>query len=266
MPAPPAATAAAAAAEPEPRLRLAKFLAAAGLASRRAAEGLITAGRVAVNGQVVATPACTVEPAHDRVTCDGQPVTLRPTTTVLMLHKPAGYTCSAHDPHAAKLALDLLPKEAGRLFSVGRLDRDSEGLLLFTNDGDLANRLTHPRFGIPKTYRLLARGRVTRQTCAAFQNGLEHDGEFLKAAEARILGPGPEPGTTELEIVLLEGRKREIRRLCSLQHLFVLRLQRLRFGPVALGALAAGAWRPLTDRELAALRRAGAAAAPQGAG
>lgn len=242
-------------------MRLARFLAAAGIASRRHAEELIRAGRVTVNGAVVATPACVVEAGRDRVTFDGREIGLpaRP-PLCLMLNKPPGYTCSAADPHAGRLIGELLPADAGRLFSIGRLDRDSEGLILCTNDGELAQLLMHPRHGIPKTYLVWVEGRIRDQACDLFRSGVHNNGEFLRAESVRIVNRTA--AATVLELVLCEGRKREIRRMCAAAGMTVLRLQRIRIGTLALGDLESGRWRALTPAEIAGLRAAAQPAAP----
>ncbi len=235
-------------------VRLARFLAAGGLASRRACEDIIRAGRVSVNGQTVTTPACTVVPDRDRVLCDGHAVCPQK-AVCLLLNKPVGYTCSARDDHAERLVYELVPKHLGRLFSVGRLDRDSEGLILLTNDGDLAQRLAHPSGGIRKVYHVDVRGRVDAETLDALRRGIVDDGEFLKPISVTLRRPVG--GRVGLAMTLQEGRKREVRRLCAAQGLAVLRLRRVAFGPLRLGNLPAGAWRELTAREQADLRRAG---------
>lgn len=235
-------------------VRLARFLAAGGLASRRACEDIIRAGRVTVNGQAVTTPACTVVPDRDQVLCDGRPVCpQRP--LCLLLNKPVGYTCSARDDHAERLVYELVPKNLGRLFSVGRLDRDSEGLILLTNDGDLAQRLAHPSGGIRKVYHVEVRGRVDAETLGALRRGIVDDGEFLKPLAVTLHRLSR--GRIGLAMTLQEGRKREVRRLCAAQGLAVLRLRRVAFGPLRLGSLPAGAWRDVSAAELEALRRAG---------
>lgn len=232
---------------------LARYLALAGVGSRRANEGLIRAGRVLVNGEVCADVTRRVVPGRDRVACDGRDLDLEPKRYVL-LHKPRGYTCSAADRHADKLALDLLADVPERLFSVGRLDRDSEGLLLFTNDGDWANRLTHPRYGVEKTYCVTVQGRVTPEALPAMLAGIEDDGELLRATVARVRTPRPDGAV--LEIRVREGRKREIRRLCERVGLRVRRLLRTGFGPLELGTFAPGTWRDLTAAEVTRLKEA----------
>jgi len=228
-------------------MRLARFLAAAGIASRRRAEDLIRAGKVTVNGAVVDTPAFTVDPAADAVFFAGAPVTVSAKQTIL-LNKPRGYTCSAKDEHAEHLVTELLPKEFGRLFTVGRLDRDSEGLLLCTNDGELAQRLAHPRHGVRKTYHVWVRGAVQPHVLKTFLDGITGNGEFLHAVAARVCDLYP--AGTVIELVLAEGRKREIRRLCLAVGLTIERLVRVAYGPLRLGTLHSGQWRHLTPEEV----------------
>jgi 23S rRNA pseudouridine2605 synthase len=232
-------------------MRLARFLARAGVASRRAAEELIRAGRVSVNGRTVETPATVVEPASDTVSFDGRPLRPATQTVTVMLHKPPGYTCTAHDPHAERLVGELLPPELGRVFTIGRLDCASEGLLLCTNDGDLAFRCAHPRYGVRKTYRVVIATPFAPERIDQFCEGAVHNGERLAAAEARLVSR--DGGRTEIELVLTEGKKREIRRLCACFGLKVARLLRIAYGPLELGDLPTGRWRHLQAAELRAL-------------
>lgn len=234
-------------------MRLARYLAGCGVASRRACEGLIRAGLVSVNGTVVASPAVSVLPDRDQVCYRGRRV-LPQAPVCLALNKPAGYTCSARDAHAERLVYELVPRRLGRLFTVGRLDRDSEGLILLTNDGDLAQHLAHPSRGIRKTYHVDVQGRLAGGCLTRLRDGVFDDGDTLRPVTVGVLEAGPERSV--LRLVLQEGRKREIRRLCAAVGLRVLRLRRVAFGPLQLGGLASGAWRELTPSEIAALRRA----------
>jgi pseudouridine synthase len=232
--------------------RLAKYLAACGVASRRASEEVIAAGRVTVNGEIVATPAFNVTPGVDQIAVDGQPVTLQKKVW-LALNKPPGYTCSAQDEHAARLVLELLPSSLGRLFTVGRLDRDSEGLLLLTNDGDRALHLAHPRYEATKVYRVWTPTIPAPELLQRLTIGLEDDGQFLRAKSARVIGHAGAGAIVEL--VLAEGRKREIRRMFDALGLSIQRLQRISHGPIRIGHLRPGEWRLLTPHELADLDR-----------
>ena len=240
----------------ENSMRLAKYLAAAGIASRRRCEELIREGRVQVNGSVVLTPAVNVDASTDEVTCEGRVVQLEK-KAYLLLHKPAGYTCSASDPYAKKLVFELIPKRFGRLFTVGRLDRDSEGLLILTNDGDLAQELTHPSYQVPKRYLVSCEGNFTTAIRRQMLEGVYDDGEFLQplSVEQR----GHYRGHAELEVTLTEGKKREVRRLCKAVGLTVTNLRRIAFGSVELGTLALGTWRTLSDEEVDSLRKTVAA-------
>jgi len=233
-------------------MRLAKYLASAGIASRRRCEELIREGRVLVNGEPVLTPAMNIDSAVDVVTCEGKEVKIEE-RTYLLLHKPAGYTCSASDPHAKKLVFELIPKRFGRLFTVGRLDRDSEGLLILTNDGDLAQDLTHPSRQVPKQYLVSCEGNFTTAKRRQMLDGVYDGGEFLRpsAVEQR----GHFRGHAELLITLTEGKKREVRRLCRAVDLMVTALRRISFGSVELGNLTLGSWRQLGNVEVEALRQ-----------
>jgi 23S rRNA pseudouridine2605 synthase len=232
-------------------VRLARYLAACGVASRRASEELIRAGLVQVNGIVVETPATTVTPGRDQVLCRGLPAVCQGTASVL-LNKPPGVTCSARDAHARKLVGDLVPAHLGRLFTVGRLDRDSEGLILLTNDGDLAQRLAHPSNGVERTYEVTVHGDVGEAVLERLRQGIEDAGEFLRPLELTVAQRSREGCV--LRFVLGSGRKREVRRLCRAAGLAVVVLRRVQFGPLRLGTLRPGEWRPLTPPELAALR------------
>lgn len=232
------------------RWRIARVLAAAGLGSRRKCEDLVTAGRVTVNGETIATPACSVDRHADDIRVDGRALSFA-TPRYLLLNKPRGYTCSARDIHAKRLVFEIMPQEFGRLLTVGRLDCDSEGLLLLTNDGDFVHRLAHPRFEVAKTYRVWAKGVATPDILDAWRAGVENAGETLRIAEGRIECQGPLGAM--LTLVLKQGRKREIRRLCQASRLCVTRLQRVAYGPLRLGDLTPGQWRDLTAAEIAAL-------------
>ena len=254
-------------------IRLHKLLADAGVASRRAAERLIAEGRVSVNGVVRREPGSAAVPGRDAICVDGVP--LRPSTarTYLLLHKPRGYVTSVRDPHAEHTVMELIPRGTGRVYPVGRLDRDSEGLLLLTDDGDLTERLLHPRRGVEREYAVLVRGAVTPGALARLREGIDVEGARVVPVEVAVKLPPPPfaghdpPGTRWLRITLREGRKREVRVMCAAVHLHVLRLVRVRFGPLHLGDLRPGASRPLTETELAALNAAaGRAAKPRPAG
>ncbi len=233
-------------------MRLAKFLAAAGLGSRRKCEELIAEGRVSVNGKPVLTPACVVSPGVDAVLFEGRMLELADKQYV-MLNKPVGYTCTSNDEHAEHLVFELLPETFGRLFYVGRLDRDSEGLLLFTNDGDMAQYLTHPSHQVEKTYVVDCDGVLTEARIRKMLSGVEDEGEFLRAL--KVTKMREKPGKVMFEVVLGEGHKREIRRMCAKVGLNVVRLARTKFAGIELGTLPTGEWRSLTDAEVTMLRK-----------
>lgn len=236
-------------------VRLQKFLSQAGIASRRAAEGLIVAGRVAVNGAVVTELGTRVDPAIDTVTVDGEPV--RPALPVwLALNKPRGYVTTRNDPEGRPTVYALLPPEHHGLFYVGRLDYDSEGLVLLTNEGDVANRLMHPRFQTERVYEVEVRGNVTPATLRRLRSGVQLEDGPARAEDVTRLG-GSEPGSTRLRLTLREGRYREIRRLFRAVEHPVDRLVRISYGPVRLGGLGSGKWRRLTANEMLALSATG---------
>lgn len=233
--------------------RLQKVLAAAGQGSRRQCEELIQTGRVEVDRQVVTELGTRVNPAKQEIRVDGV-VLPKPEQAYYALHKPVGVVCTNRDPSGRPRAIDLLPDKAGRLFTVGRLDMSSEGLILLTNDGELANQLTHPRYGVEKTYRVLVAGHFTPDVAAKLRRGVHLAEGIAKAASVRIKKPYKD--STWLEMVLTEGRNREIRRLLARVGHKVLRLIRIAVGPVHLENLPPGAHRRLTRDEVAALRRA----------
>ncbi len=231
-------------------VRLQKFLADAGIASRRAAEAIIAEGRVEVNGRKVTTIGSKVDPASDKVTLDGRPVSVRKRLYVA-LNKPPGYLCSRSDPDGRRLASQLLPSDWGHLYPVGRLDYESEGLIVFTNDGDFCLRISHPRYGMTKIYMVTVKGVMDANVIRRITAGVQHEGETLKALKARVLASGQ--STSLVEVVLGEGKNREVRRLFESQGLVVLRLMRTQIGKIRLGQLPSGKWRTLTDTEVATL-------------
>ncbi|MBN1269231.1 MAG: rRNA pseudouridine synthase [Kiritimatiellae bacterium] len=232
-------------------VRLQKFLADCGVASRRACEQLIARGIVTVDGRAVTQMGARIDPARQAVCVRGRRV-LPQGRLYLALNKPRDVLCTSRDPRGRRTFLDLLPSVPARVYTVGRLDRDSEGLLLVTNDGDLAARLTHPRHHVLKTYRVWIEGVLGEDARARLVRGVESRGERLTAVEVRrVVG---EDGCCE--VVLAEGRNRQIRRMFEAVGLRVRRLKRTAIGPLSLGRLARGAWRELTAAEVAALRKA----------
>jgi 23S rRNA pseudouridine2605 synthase len=235
-------------------MRLAKYLAHAGVASRRAAERLIADGRVTVDGQLVRDPARDVAES-ERVQVDGKAVVTGADQAqvaqrvVYVLHKPIGVISTARDTHGRPTVVELVPADGLRLYPVGRLDADSSGLILLTNDGELANRLTHPRYEVPKTY--LARvggGRVGEGALRTLREGVDLEDGLTAPARARRVRSG------EIELTIREGRNRQVRRMCEAVGHPVLELQRIGFGPLHLGDLAAGAHRRLSEGEVGRLR------------
>jgi 23S rRNA pseudouridine2605 synthase len=231
--------------------RLQRALARAGFGSRRACEEVIDAGRVEVNGRV-ATLGDRVDPERDEVRVDGRRVGVDPGLRHLALHKPRGVTTTMRDPHAERDLRGLLPK-GPRVFPVGRLDRDTEGLLLLTNDGDLAHRLAHPRHGVEKEYLAEVEGTPTARQLGRLRRGVSLEDGVARALEARAAGRSGARGAVRL--VLAEGRKREVRRMLDAVGLPVRRLVRTRVGPVRLGRLRPGEVRELTPAEVRALYR-----------
>ncbi len=232
-----------------------KVLAEAGVASRRACEQLIEEGRVAVNGAVVRVQGMRVDPASAVVTVDGMRVVTSPDRTYLALNKPRGVVTTMDDDRGRPTVADLIANRADRLFHVGRLDADTEGLLLLTNDGELANVLTHPSHAVPKTYLIEVTGTVGKDTLRALRRGVELDDGPAHVDAVRVVGSGE--GRTLLEMVIHEGRNRIVRRLCEAAGHPVRRLVRTHVGPVALGALKPGKTRRLTAAEIAGLYDAG---------
>lgn len=233
--------------------RLQKVIATAGVASRREAEQIILDGRVWVNGRTVSTLPVLVDPERDRICVDGKP--LRAERRVYyLLHKPKGVHCTNRDPAGRPRAVDLLRGVRERVFPVGRLDAHSVGLLLMTNDGELAQRLTHPRYGVPRTYRAHVGGRIRGEDIERLRKGVWLAEGKTNVAGARIVHRGRD--VSVVEITLREGRKHEIRRILARLGHPVRRLTRIRIGPLSLRGLPSGAFRPLTPQELAALRRA----------
>jgi len=229
-------------------MRLAKFLAHAGVASRRAAEQLVFGGRVSVGGEVVRDPARDVD-ERSGVAVDGRPVALERRQLVFLLNKPPGYVSTAHDPQGRPTVVELV-KARERLYPVGRLDADTTGLLLLTNDGELAHRLTHPSFEVPRTYRAQVRRPPGREPALrALREGIELDDGRTAPAKVRRLTPD------RLELVLREGRKRQVRRMLEAVGHPVVRLERVAFGPLRLGELPPGGHRLLKPAEVEQLRR-----------
>ena len=224
--------------------RLQKVLARSGVARRRASEDLIGAGRVTINGHL-ATLGDKVG-AEDRIDLDGVPILRDPTLRHYLLHKPRNVVSTAKDPEGRPTVVDLVPSES-RVFPVGRLDTDSEGLIVLTNDGDLTHRLTHPSFGVPKEYLAHVEGSPTRLALRRLREGVELDDGPTAPAEVSM------PQESLLKLVIHEGRNRQVRRMCAAIGHPVIRLVRVRIGPISDKDLAAGAWRTLTMEEVRSL-------------
>lgn len=230
-------------------MRLAKYLAHAGVASRRAAEEIVRAGRVTVDGEPVRDPARDVDPdGRARVAVDGEALAGAEPRVVYAVHKPRGVVCTAHDPHGRPTVTELVPS-ARRLYPVGRLDADSSGLILLTNDGELAHRLTHPSYEVSRSYvATLTRTPVSERALHALRAGVTlQDG---RTAPARVRRLAPD----RLELTIHEGRNRQVRRMCEAVGHRVAGLVRVRFGPLELGELRMGAHRRLSEAEVRALR------------
>ena len=230
-------------------VRLQKMLADCGVASRRKSEELIRQGSVKVNG-VVAEIGDKVDPYKDKVMVNGRRVTAnaKPRYRYIMLNKPRGYVTTMNDERGRKCVAELVADIEERVYPVGRLDRDSEGLLLFTNDGDFANRIMHPKKDIYKVYRVTVRPAVTDEMLEQFEDGMMLDGRKTAPAEVRVISR--QEGRVVLEILLREGRNRQIRRMCELLGLEVARLRRVAIGGVKMGMLKKGDWRDLTQDEV----------------
>lgn len=235
--------------------RLQKFLARAGIASRRAAEALITEGRVTVNGKVVRRLGTRVDPDEDAVKVDGRRVLARKGEfTYLLLNKPPGCVTTLSDPQGRSTVRDLIPRSVrARLFPVGRLDYNSEGFLLLTDDGDLARDLMHPSREVPKTYRAKVRGRPDPKTLRLLTRGVSIEGRPARARRARMVKPG---ANSWVEVEVAEGRKHLVRKMLRSVGHPVMRLRRIAYGGVPLGGLPSGQCRPLTPTEVDSLRGA----------
>ena len=246
-----------------PGVRLQKILSAAGVASRRAAERLMRERRVTVNGAIVTELGARADPAQDVVRVDERRVERVPRRRYVLLNKPRGVVTTRSDPQGRRTVLDLLPRVREYVYPVGRLDYDSEGLLLLTNDGALAERLTHPRHALERVYEALVRGLPGEAQLRRLRSGVHLDGRRTAPVDARLIGGHRTRRTDQarVEIVLREGRNRQVRRMLDAIGNPVLRLRRVQFGPLRARGLKSGECRDLSPRELAALR---AAAFPAG--
>lgn len=235
------------------KIRLQKILAENSVASRRGSEDIIAAGRVTVNG-VRAKVGDKADPDKDIILLDGEPVVhAKERNIYIMLHKPRGFITTMNDEMGRKCVSQLVEDVGARVFPVGRLDRDSEGLLLFTNDGDFANMMMHPSMHVSKTYRVTVREKVSESQLTALASGIMIDGKKTLPADIKVLVQ--EADRTVMQIILREGRNRQIRKMCEETGLTVIRLKRLSVGTVKLGMLQPGKWRELTKEEVASLKR-----------
>lgn len=235
------------------RRTLDRLLSKAGAGSRTDAARLIRAGRVSVNGRAVRDPEAWVLPDQDRVLLDGRPLRA-PRREYLVLSKPKGVMTTARDPQGRRTVFDLLPQREGHLFTVGRLDLDTSGLLLLTNDSDFAEKLTNPEHGVPKTYLVKASTRLDENQLQALRDGVElADGPTLPAEVVKLREPG---GRTVFELTIREGRNRQVRRMLEAVGSKVLKLVRVRIGPLSLDAMQPGEWRELSPQEVSGLLHA----------
>ena len=239
-------------------VRLQKILSSAGVASRRAAERLMTEGRVSVNGEIVRELGTRADPDADEIRVDGRPVARAARRLYLLLNKPRGYVTTRSDPERRPTVLDLLPDVRDYVFPVGRLDYDSEGLLLLTNDGELAAALTHPSHEVPREYHARVRGVPDRQALERLAGGVTLDGRRTAPAQAALLerGLGQAGDQALLSLTLHEGRTRQVRRMLEAVGHPVVRLRRVRIGPISDATLPLGRYRHLSPGEVDALRRA----------
>ncbi len=234
-------------------IRLNKFLSNAGVASRREADKLIVEGRIAVNNEVIQTLGAKIDDEKDIVTIDGKRIKSKDQFQYLIMNKPTGYLVTLKDPLQRPTVLDLIPNLKSRVFPVGRLDFDSEGLLLLTNDGELANRLMHPRYGIKKVYLVNVKNVPERSRLQILEKGIRIDGKKTAPAKVTLLKPGSKSALIRIE--LTEGRKREVRRMFEAIGHPVRDLKRIQFAELNLKNLKRGHWRYLTSNEVSNLKK-----------
>src|SRR6185369_10479837 len=242
--------------------RLQKIISAAGITSRRASEELILAGRVTVNGTVVTELGTKADPASDRITVDGKPLVMTGRLLYILLYKPTGYITALKDSQGRPLVTDLLKGVEERVYPVGRLDYNTEGLLLLTNDGEWANRLMHPRHEVEKEYFVRVRGKVFPDQLKRLADGVELEDGKAAPAVVRLVKSGEQ--NDWISVTIHEGRNRQVRRMCEAVSLSVVRLKRIRYGSLALGTLRSGQFRYLTDAEVRQLAEVPSGAASAG--
>jgi len=239
---------------PMTAIRLQKVIAEAGLASRRAAEKMILDGRVMVNGEIVSSLGTRVDPQRDKIVVDQQELCLRESKEYLIFYKPKKCVTTLHDPEGRRSIVDFLTKVGTRLFPVGRLDYDAEGLLVLTNDGELAHRLQHPRYGVRKVYEVKITGHPDAAALNRLRSGVQLEEGVTAPAQVEVLRTLPK--ACWLRVALIHGWNRQIKRMCAAVGHAVLKIKRVAYGPLRLGQLKPGSYRPLTDRELDLLSRA----------
>ncbi len=237
------------------RERLQKILASAGVASRRMAEQIIASGRVSVNGVIVSEMGFKADPDIDLITVDGKKITSETPKIYIMLYKPAGYVTTMKDPQGRPIVTDILKNVKERVFPVGRLDYNTEGLLLLTNDGAWANALAHPRHEVEKEYQVRVRGKVSPVQISQLIEGVDLEDGKTAPAEVKVIRESD--NNTWLSVVIHEGRYRQVRRMCEAVNLQVVRLKRFRYGFLDLGKLKPGEYRILAESEVIRLRRSG---------
>lgn len=231
-------------------IRLNKFLSSCGVASRRRSDELIREGKIAINGKTVTTPGVVVNERKDKVSYDGKELTLPSSFVYIKLNKPKGYICSASDEKGRKTIYDLIKTEE-RLFSIGRLDYDTEGLIILTNDGDFANQVAHPSYSIEKEYQVTIEGKILESELAVMRKGAIVDGERMPPARVKLISADEK--TTKLSVVINEGQNRQVRRMFEAIGKVIILLKRVRIGQVRLGGLSRGEYRDLREDELNAL-------------
>ncbi len=231
--------------------RLQKYLASCGVASRRMSEEIIKSGRVAVNGQIVTEMGVKIKIGTDKVTVDGKDITPEEEHVYLMLNKPEGYVTTAHDPQGRPTVLDLVAEVPQRVFPIGRLDVDTEGLLFLTNDGELAYRLTHPKFAVTKVYHALVTGKPSEDKLDRMRNGLKLEDGMTKPCTVKVIRRYNHK--TMLEITISEGRNRQVRRMCQAIGNPIIELERVKIENIELSQVKRGQYRKLTLEELAPL-------------
>ena len=229
------------------KLRLNKFLSGSGVASRRKCDEIIASGKVTVNGKVVTEVGSQINEKKDKVMVEGKAVCLPSSFVYIKLNKPKGYACTASDEKGRKTIYDLVDCEE-RLFSIGRLDYNTEGLIILTNDGDFANKVSHPRYDVEKEYRVTIEGKIKESELAVLRKGVVVDGQKMPPAKVKLLSQ--DENVSKISVVINEGQNRQVRRMFEAIGREIKLLKRVRIGSVRLGGLSRGQWRDLTEDEL----------------